>query len=353
MALMIAVDGNSLIHRNYHALAGSGLRTESGEPSWAVKGFWNQLLACVDRVGADHVLVAFDSAKTLRAEEYSQYKAGRAKKDPDLIAQLQSAPGHLAAAGLHVVMVEGYEADDVVASAARRNTDEGAQTVIVTSDRDAFSLINTTTKVLRIINGGVDASPLLDSEKLRTLVGVRPDQYRLYAALRGDTSDNLPGVLGVGPKTAVKLLNGLDERGLNLTQALVEHDAGGNVLVDVVGKTMAAKFNDLAKTNLERNMHMMAQHTELDVGDLSSASLPLDADILDSELQAWGLLSIQAEATRVLTDATPVQVQDEPYDFGPIPDDDFFFAETPSPGRILHVKPPAKPSTEAYQPGLF
>ena len=94
----------------------------------------------------------------------------------------------------------------MLASVARQAPAVGASTVVVTSDRDAFGLIDANTRVLRIINGGVEASPLLTAERLVTLLGVRPDQYRDFAALRGDPSDNLPGVRGIGPKTAARLL---------------------------------------------------------------------------------------------------------------------------------------------------
>ena len=103
--------------------------------------------------------------------------------------------------GVAVVVPPGLEADDVLASVARAGARARApRTVVVTSDRDAFGLIDATTRVLRIINGGVEASPLLTAERLVTLLGVRPEQYRDFAALRGDPSDNLPGVRGIGPK---------------------------------------------------------------------------------------------------------------------------------------------------------
>ena len=111
--------------------------------------------------------------------------------------------------GVVVVVPEGLEADDVLASVAAQAPTLGAQTVVATSDRDSFALIDEHTRMLRILNGGVDASPLLDPERLAMVTGVRPDQYLDLAALRGDTSDNLPGVHGFGTKTAVRLLQAL------------------------------------------------------------------------------------------------------------------------------------------------
>ena len=108
--------------------------------------------------------------------------------------------------GISVVVPAGLEADDVLASCAEHARVSGGQTVVVTSDRDAFALIDDSTRVLRIINGGVDASPLMTADRLVLLLGVRPEQYRDFAALRGDPSDNLPGVRGIGPRTAARLL---------------------------------------------------------------------------------------------------------------------------------------------------
>ena len=112
----------------------------------------------------------------------------------------------LRALGIVVAVPEGLEADDVLASAAAYAPTVGARTVVATSDRDSFALIDEHTKMLRILNGGVDASPLLDPQRLVMVTGVRPDQYLDFAALRGDASDNLPGVAGIGPKTAARLL---------------------------------------------------------------------------------------------------------------------------------------------------
>ena len=136
----------------------------------------------------------------------AQYKARRVEKLDELVSQLALAVEVLRAMGVAVVMPPGLEADDVLASAARFAASVGARTVIMTSDRDAFSLIDDNTRVLRIINGGVEASPTLTPERLEMMLGIRPQQYRDYAAMRGDASDNLPGVNGIGPKTAAKLL---------------------------------------------------------------------------------------------------------------------------------------------------
>ena len=175
-----------------------------------MRGLLCQLVAAVDRVCADAVVVGFDDrGNSSRKRRWPTYKAQRAPKPESLERQLDLAVQVLRDLGVVVVVPEGLEADDVLASVAAQAPTLGARTVVATSDRDSFSLIDEHTRMLRILNGGVDASPLLDPERLAMVTGVRPDQYLDLAALRGDTSDNLPGVHGFGTKTAVRLLQAL------------------------------------------------------------------------------------------------------------------------------------------------
>jgi DNA polymerase-1 len=204
---LLAVDGNSLLHRSFHASARTGFHTADGRPMWAVRGLLSQLSAAVDRVCADAVVVGFDDpAASVRRDRWPTYKGHRDTKPATLEDQLDAAVEVLGDLGVVVVVPTGLEADDVLASAAAYAPTVGARTVVATSDRDSFALIDEHTKMLRILNGGVDASPLLDPHRLFMVTGVRPDQYLDFAALRGDASDNLPGVSGIGPKTAARLL---------------------------------------------------------------------------------------------------------------------------------------------------
>jgi 5'-3' exonuclease len=204
---LLAVDGNSLLHRSFHASARTGFHTPDGRPMWAVRGLLSQLAAAVDRVCADAVVVGFDDrVHSVRRSRWPSYKAHRDPKPRTLEDQLDAAVEVLRGLGVVVAVPPGLEADDVLASAAAYARTVGARTVLATSDRDSFALIDDNTKMLRILNGGVDASPLLDPARLEMVTGVRPDQYLDLAALRGDASDNLPGVSGIGPKTAARLL---------------------------------------------------------------------------------------------------------------------------------------------------
>ena len=205
---LLAVDGNSLLHRSFHAFAGNGLRTDDGRPDVAVRGVLSQPVAAADRVCADAVVVGFDDpTASVRRERWplrgpSRRQATRAR-DP-----ARAAVTALRELGSQVVVPPGLEADDVLASAAAYAPTVGARTVVVTSDRDSFALIGEHARMLRILNGGVDASPLLDEHRLVTLTGVRPDQHLDYAALRGMRPTTFPGC-PVRPKTTARLLAAL------------------------------------------------------------------------------------------------------------------------------------------------
>ena len=168
---------------------------------WAVRGLLSQLVAAVDRVCADAVVVGFDDpAASVRRERWPTYKAHRGPKPRDA----GGAAGH-ARRGAPRDRRRGRGAARAggrrrARSARRLRPTVGARTVVATSDRDSFALIGEHTRMLRILNGGVDASPLLDPQRLVMVTGVRPDQYLDYAALRGDASDNLPGVPGHRPQ---------------------------------------------------------------------------------------------------------------------------------------------------------
>jgi 5'-3' exonuclease len=277
--VLLAVDGNSLVHRSYHALAGTGMRTPAGAPIWAVRGLLSQLVAAADRICPSIIVVGFDDPDaSIRRATWPDYKAHRVDKLKTLVSQLALAVGTMRNLGIHVVMAAGLEADDVLASAAAHAKRQGARTVIVTSDRDAFALIDDDTSVLRIINGGVDASPLLTPQRLMTLLGIRPDQYRDFAALRGDPSDNLVGVRGIGPKTAAKLL-----QAFGTARAVFDDIAGGGSTTrNLLGAGIVARLSDpRARQSWELNCQLMSFQADVDLGlDESNASgrLPLNAE---------------------------------------------------------------------------
>lgn len=300
--VILAIDGNSLVHRSFHAQARTGSHTADGRPCWAVRGLLMQLVAAVDRVRPNAVVVGFDDpTSSLRRDAWPTYKATRVDKLDSLVEQLECAAQVLADLGLAVVIPPGLEADDVLASTAARAKSMGATTVVVTSDRDAFALIDDTTTVLRIINGGVEASPLINAERLELLLGVRPEQYRDYAALRGDPSDNLPGVRGIGPRTAATLMQ-------KFGSARAAFDDSARVRSEL-GAALAKRLGDpAARAAWELNCQVMAMHTDVTVElDLRTGPgvLPLNADAVDSIFRSQQLVWTVNEAVSVLAHAGP------------------------------------------------
>ena len=307
--VILAVDGNSLVHRSYHAQARTGLHDRDGRPTWAVRGLLMQLVAAVDRIRPTVVVVGFDDpADSLRRTRWPEYKANRIDKLDSLVAQLECAVRVLRELGVAVLVPQGLEADDVLASTAGVGRGIGAQTVIVTSDRDAFALIDDTTTVLRIINGGVDASPMMTAERLMLLLGVRPDQYRDFAALRGDPSDNLPGVRGIGPRTAARLLQ---EFG-TACAAFDDLPAVRSRLGDGVAARLA---DPAARAAWERNCQIMTMRADVAVSlDMTAGPgvLPLHAETVATVFRAQQLVWTVNDALCVLAGADPDRLRPPP-----------------------------------------
>lgn len=300
--VLLAIDGNSLVHRAYHAQARTGAQSPDGRPTWAVRGLLMQLVAAVERVRPALVLVGFDDPDhSLRRERWPAYKAHRVDKLDTLVEQLTCAAAVLRDLGVAVVVPSGLEADDVLASAAAYGPRAGWHTVIVTSDRDAFALIDETTRVLRIINGGVDASPMMTADRLELLLGIRPAQYRDYAALRGDPSDNLPGVRGIGPRTATRLL-----REFGCARAAFDDPVRVRATLGagVAGRLAATE----ARAAWELNCQVMAMHADvaLDLDPRRGPGvLPLPADAVSRAFYGQNLTWTAKDALRVLAEVEP------------------------------------------------
>jgi len=202
------IDGHALAYRAYFALsAGGGGRwmTSSGEPTAGVYGFTSVLLRLLEQEDPDYLAVAFDTGKTFRDEIFPEYKATRAKMPEDLRPQIERIRELVDAFGIPRLELEGYEADDVLGSAAHRAVEQGMGVKIFTGDRDLLQLVDERIIVNLPGRSLSQAKDYLPEDVLESL-GVRPDQVVDYKALMGDSSDNIPGVRGVGKKTAVKLL---------------------------------------------------------------------------------------------------------------------------------------------------
>jgi DNA polymerase-1 len=197
---VLAVDGNSLAHRAYHAIVG----TDDAVGSFVTGGVVSMLGTAWSYGPFDRVVVAFDAPNNRRKADFPEYKANRVE-DPVLTGHLADLQGHLADCGLHVVSEEGVEADDLIAATAEACTARDWQCTIFSSDRDLTALVSDSVTLLRP-RGTMADLRVEDPPAVHREYGVRPEQYADLAALRGDPSDGLNGVLGIGPKTAARLL---------------------------------------------------------------------------------------------------------------------------------------------------
>lgn len=203
----LLIDGNSLTYRAFFALP-TDLATASGQVTNAVFGFTSMLINMLRDHPSDGVVVAFDRPEpTFRHERVADYKAGRAETPDILRQQMGLVREVIEVLGITMVDQAGVEADDILATLATQARDNGDDVIVVTGDRDAYQLVEDPHVKVLYNKRGVSDYALYDEDGIEEKTGVRPDKYVLYAAMRGDKSDNLPGVPGVGEKTAAKLLN--------------------------------------------------------------------------------------------------------------------------------------------------
>lgn len=269
-------------------MAAGDHRDGAGRPVWALRGLVTFVAAACARLRPGALVVGFDCrVHSVRKADYSGYKAHRADKHPDLAAQLEAAPDLLAAAGVCVAVSRGFEADDVLASAAAVARRGGWRATLVTSDRDAFALVDDTTSVLRLVNGGVEASPMITPSVLAAAYGVTAAQYRDFAALRGDPSDNLPGVLGVGRTLAARLLAAFGT--LDDAYTALDGERRDEVVALVGASVARALAAPQSREAVLRNRRLMALRHDLALPDLAGMRLPLDRDRVRSALQARGI----------------------------------------------------------------
>jgi DNA polymerase-1 len=200
---LMILDGNSLIHRAFYALP--ILTTSKGTFTNAAYGFTNMLLKILREQQPDYVVVAFDSGKTFRHERFAEYKGTRKATPQELRPQFNLVHKILDALNISTTQLEGYEADDLIGTIAIKGEQEGLQSLIVTGDKDALQLVseNTTTVITRRGISQLETyTPQIINEKFE----IEPVQFRDVKGLMGDKSDNIPGVPGVGEKTALKLI---------------------------------------------------------------------------------------------------------------------------------------------------
>ena len=232
----LLLDGHSLAYRAWFALQEAQLSTASGQETQAVYGFVSMLAKLLEDQSPTGMAVAFDRREpTFRDALAASYKAGRPVTPEPLLEQIELIRRLVETLGVPAIDAEGYEADDVIATLATSFSAEGHEVVIVTGDRDAYQLVRDPLVKVLYNRRGVTDYVLYDEAGIEERTGVRPELYPFLASLRGDPSDNLPGVPGVGEKTAAKLVNTygdvdtlyahLGEQTPKLRSSLAEHEA--------------------------------------------------------------------------------------------------------------------------------
>jgi DNA polymerase I len=262
---LLLLDGHSLAYRAYFALKEADLTTTTGQPTNAVFGFTSMLINVLRDERPTHMAVCFDrSEPTFRHEAYVDYKANRSETPDDFRGQISLIHEVLDALRIQQLSVAGYEADDLIATLATQGAERGMEVLVVTGDRDAFQLICDQVTVLYVVRG-VSELKRMDRAAVVERYGVPPELYRDHAALVGEVSDNLPGVPGVGPKTATKWLvkyGSLDE--------LVTHvDEVKGKVGDNLREHLGEVLRNHQINRLTRDMALDAAPEELKLGQWS------------------------------------------------------------------------------------
>lgn len=255
------IDGHALAYRMYFALAagdgGSRWQTSAGEPTAGVYGFARELIRVLERENPEYLAVAFDVGRTFRDDIYSEYKATREKMTDDLRSQIERIRQMVDAFNIPRLEMSGYEADDVLGAVARIANAEGYGVKIVTGDRDLLQLVNPRTAVYL---AGDNQTYLSDADVFKKL-GVRADQVVDYKALVGDASDNIPGVRGIGEKTAIALLEKFDT--LDAVYANLDQVEKRWRRKLEEGKEFAYLSRDLARIRVEINIPFDFEHAKV------------------------------------------------------------------------------------------
>ncbi len=202
--ILLLIDGSSLAYRSYFAFKDNPLITSKGKPTSAVFGFARSLKKVLEELKVDYAAVCFDLPEpTFRKKKFAEYKAQRKKMPDELSSQLPCIKELCQATGFHVLSKSGYEADDVIATLVEKTRGKDIDTVVFTMDKDLMQLVSKSVTILNMHGKGKE---WIDPEKVEEKFGIPPDKLGDYLAIRGDSSDNIPGLKGVGKKTAAQLL---------------------------------------------------------------------------------------------------------------------------------------------------
>jgi DNA polymerase-1 len=303
------IDGHALAYRMYFALtAGSSSQrwqTSKGEPTAGVYGFARELVRILEQEKPEYLAVAFDVGKTFRDEIFPEYKATREKMPDDLRPQIERIRQMVDAFNIPRLEREGYEADDVLGSVARIAAEKGLGVKIITGDRDLLQLVNERTAVYL---AGDNQTYITDQDVINKL-GVRADQVVDYKAIVGDTSDNIPGVKGVGEKTAISLLEKfqtLDAIYANLDQ--VENRWKGKF---EASKDTAYMSRDLARIEVNLDINLDLEHAAVKPFDSTKLEEFFKEMEFRTLLSKVPVISGNAPATELVTNPKPAKAGEQ------------------------------------------
>lgn len=279
---LLLIDGHSLAYRAFYALPVENFSTSTGQATNAVYGFVSMLLKACETEQPTHLAVAFDLGRqTFRLEEYGEYKAGRAKTPEEFRGQVELIQDVLGAMGVPVLTAEGFEADDVLATLARRGAEAGAQVLLATGDKDSFQLSTDRVTILYPKRGLSDLSRMTPAA-IEEKYAVSPANYRGLAALVGEKADNLPGVPGVGDKTAAKWLASYGD-----LPGVLDH---ADEIKGKAGESLRSHRADVERNyRLNRLLDDLDLDFELDSARLGGADAERVSELFDQlEFRAFG-----------------------------------------------------------------
>ena len=302
----IIIDAMAMAYRAYFAFINRPLVTSKGEPTSAVYGFINQLIKIFEDHKPDYIAVAFDSKeKTFRHDKYENYKSSRAKMPDDMFPQLDRIKQLIEVMNIPLYIIPRYEADDIIGTAACKAEQLGLETFIITPDKDFNQLITDKVKVIKPGGKVSDEIVVYDTAKVKEEFGFEPGQMIDYLALIGDSSDDIPGVAGVGPKTATPLIQkyGSIENLYNHIDE-IEKPALKNKLIE--GKENAILSKDLATIHCEVPLEFNfenAKFTKPDFDSLRKIIVELEfKDIYNRLLSIYDSSSANAKLNEVVAD---------------------------------------------------
>jgi DNA polymerase-1 len=263
---LLLIDGHSMAYRAFFALPADNFSTSTGQPTNAVYGFTSMLINLLKEYNPTHIAVAFDvSRKSFRTDIFPEYKATRSTSPEEFKGQVELIKEVLDALAIRRLEKEGYEADDLIATLATEASAQGFATEIVTGDRDSFALVSPLVTVLYPKKGVSDLA-VMSEEAIVEKYKLTPSQYSDFAALRGDPSDNLPGIPGVGEKTAQKWIN---EYG-SLSSIVDKADTIGGKVGDSLRENLAQVLLNRRITELVRDVPL-----DLTVAELGRSNFSL------------------------------------------------------------------------------